>query len=58
MNSLKKGEGIPLLNFEAGPGFPLLNFEESPWVPLLKFDGGPRSWVPGSWFHFYTIPSG
>ena len=27
MNSLKKGEGIPLLNFERGPGVPLLNFE-------------------------------
>ena len=21
MNSLKKGEGVPLLNFEGGPGF-------------------------------------
>ena len=27
MNSLKKGDGIPLLNFERGPGVPLLNFE-------------------------------
>ena len=27
MNSLKKGEGFPLLNFEGGPGVPLLNFE-------------------------------
>ena len=27
MNSLKKGEGVPLLNFEGGPGVPLLNFE-------------------------------
>ena len=26
MNSLKKGEGVPLLNFEGGPGVPLLNF--------------------------------
>ena len=30
MNSLKKSEGVPLLNFEGGPG-----------VPLLKFEGGP-----------------
>ena len=27
MNSLKKGEGVPLLNFVGGPGLPLLNFE-------------------------------
>ena len=27
MNSLKKAEGAPLLNFEGGPGVPLLNFE-------------------------------
>ena len=27
MNSLKKGEGAPLLNFLGGPGVPLLNFE-------------------------------
>ena len=26
MNSLKKGEGVPLLNFEGSPGVPLLNF--------------------------------
>ena len=26
MNSLKKGEGFPLLNFEEGPGVPPLNF--------------------------------
>ena len=26
MNSLNKGEGVPLLNFEGGPGVPLLNF--------------------------------
>ena len=25
MNSLKKGEEAPLLNFEGGPGVPLLN---------------------------------
>ena len=30
MNSLKKGEGVPLLNFEGGPGVPLLNFEMGP----------------------------
>ena len=51
MNSLKKGEGIPLLNFEAGPGFPLLNFEESPWVP------GPGSRDPGSTFIPYRQAS-
>ena len=45
MNSLKKGEGVPLLNFEEGPGFPLLNFE---W--------GAGSQVPGSWSQFYTMP--
>ena len=27
MNSLKKGEGVPLLNFEGGPGILPLNFE-------------------------------
>ena len=26
-NSLKEGEGIPLLNFEGGPGVPLLNLK-------------------------------
>ena len=26
MNSLKRGEGVPLLNFVGGPGVPLLNF--------------------------------
>ena len=30
MNSLKKGEGVPLLNFEEGPGVPLLNFRRVP----------------------------
>ena len=43
MNSLKKGEGVPLLNFEGGPGVLLLNFEGSPGVPLLNFEGGPGS---------------
>ena len=64
MNSLKKGEGVPLLNFEGGPGVPLLNFEGDPGVPLLNFRGVPGptfkhwggSWVPGSWSHFYTMP--
>ena len=41
MNSLKKGEGVPLLNFEGGPGVLLLNFEGGPRVPLLNFEGGP-----------------
>ena len=58
MNSLKKSEGIPLLNLEEGPGVPPLNFEEAPGVPLLNFrrvpgptfklGGGPGSWVSGS----------
>ena len=41
MNSLKKGEGVPLLNFEGGPGILLLNFEGGPGVRLLNFEGGP-----------------
>ena len=28
MNSLKKSEGVPLLNFQGGPGVLLLSFEE------------------------------
>ena len=39
MNSLKKGEGVPILNFVGGPG-----------VPLINFEGGfrvPESWGPG-----------
>ena len=39
MNSLKKGEGVPLLNFERGPGAPLLNFEEGPGVSPSNFRG-------------------
>ena len=45
MNSLKKGEGVPLLNFEGGPGILLLNFERGPGVPLLNF-----RWVLGPTF--------
>ena len=45
MNSLKKAEGVPLLNFEGGPGILLLNFEGGPGVPLLNF-----RWVPGPTF--------
>ena len=52
MNSLKKGERVPLLNFEGGPGILLLNFEGGPGVPLLNFEV-----VPGSWSHFYTMPT-
>ena len=37
MNSLKKGEGVPLLNFEGAPGVPFLNFEGGLGVPLLNF---------------------
>ena len=57
MNSLKKGEWLPLLNFEGGAGVPLLNFEGGAWVPLFNFDGGLGSQVPGSWSHFYTMAS-
>ena len=52
LNSLKKGEGVPLSKFEGGPGVPLLNFRGVP-------DPGPqvlRSQIPGSWSHFYTMP--
>ena len=58
MNSLKKGEGVPLLNFEGGPGILLLIFEGGPGAPLLNFkgvpgpllnfEGDPGSRVPGS----------
>ena len=30
MNSLKKGEEVPLLNFEGGPGVPLSNLRGGP----------------------------
>ena len=66
MNSLKKGEGVPLLNFEGGPGVLLLNFEVGPGSHFKFLRGGsrvlgprfPRSRVPGSWSHFYTLPEG
>ena len=47
-NSLKKGEGVPLLNFGGGPGVPLLNFAKGPGVTLSNFRGilGPRSQSP------------
>ena len=51
MNSLKKGEGVPLLNFEGCPGVPLLNFEGVPGVPLLNFRG-----VTGSTFKLEEVP--
>ena len=63
MNSLKKGERVPLLNFVGGTGTPLLNFEEGPGAQLLNFRGvpgltfklwggsrGPGSWGPGPTF--------
>ena len=52
MNSLKKGEGIPLSNFEGCPEVLLLSFERGPGVPLLNFKGilGPGSWGPGATF--------
>ena len=48
MNSLKKGQGVPLLNFEGSPGVSLLNFRWS-WVALLNFEGVPVPRVPRSW---------
>ena len=64
MISLKKGEGVPLSNFEGGPGVPVLNFRGVPG-PTFKLWGGsqvpgprvPRSRILGSWPHFYTMPS-
>ena len=63
MNSLKKGEGVPLLNFEGGPGAPLLNFRGVPGLTSKLWVGSrvrgpmiPRSRVPGSQSHFYTMP--
>ena len=53
MNSLKKGEGVPLLNFVAVPGVQLLNFTGFS-RPTFKLWGGSR--VPGSWSHFYAMP--
>ena len=44
MNSLKKDEGVPVLNFEGGPGILLLKFEGGPVVPLLNLG------KPGSYF--------
>ena len=35
MNTIKKSEGIPLLNFEGGPRNPLLNFEGGSWGPTM-----------------------
>ena len=51
INSLKKGEGVPHLNFERGPGVPLLIFEQGPEVPLLNFRGvsGP-TFIPCCFF--------
>ena len=45
INSLKKDEGIPLLNFEEGPEVALLNFEGGPGVPLSNLRE-----VPGQTF--------
>ena len=41
MNSLKKGEGVPLINFEGAPAVLPLNFEGGPGIPLLNFRGVP-----------------
>ena len=48
MNSLKKGEGVPLLNFEGSPGVLLLHFEGGPGVPLLNFEECSESRVQWS----------
>ena len=53
MNSSKKGEGVSLLKFEGGPGVSLLNFR-GVLGPTFKLSVGSR--VPGSWYHFYTMP--
>ena len=61
MNSLKRGEGVPLLNFEVDPGVPLLSFMGVPG-PTFKLWGGGG--VPGFRFsgaevscsQFYTMP--
>ena len=53
-NSFKKGEGVPLLNFEGGPGVPLLNFR-GVHGPTLQLWYGSR--VPGFWSYFYTMPN-
>ena len=58
MNSLKKGEGVPLLNFEGGPVVPLLNIRGVP-SPTFKLWRGFRVSglrVAGTWSHFYTMP--
>ena len=41
MNSLKNGEGVPLLNFEGAPGILLLNFEGGPGSHFFTFKGVP-----------------
>ena len=46
LNSLKKGEGVPLLNFVGSPVVPILNFEVGLGVPLLNFEGGLGVLVP------------
>ena len=51
MNWLKKGEGLPLLNFVGSPAVALLNFDGGPGVPLFNFRG-----VSGPGSHFYTMP--
>ena len=48
MNSLKKGEPVPLLNFEGVPGVPLVNFRGVPG-PKLNFEGVAGSRGPGLW---------
>ena len=54
MNSLKKDEGVPLLNFE---DVPVLNLGGGSRLPFLNFEGVQWSRVPPSWSHFYSMPS-
>ena len=42
VNSLNKGNKVPLLNFEGRPGVPFSNFEGGPGVPFSNFEGDPR----------------
>ena len=64
MNSLKKGQRVPLLNFVGSPGVPLLNFEVGPGVPLLSFRRIPgpifKLWegsrLPGPWVLRSQVP--
>ena len=60
MNSLKKGEGVPLLNFEGGPGILLLNFEgvQVPGPRVRRSQGPGPTFTPCLYtVCFYCMPS-